>query len=361
MIAAGFGIDQVNVSGQHYASDNDVYDALDLTNVKTFAAFNSEAVLKRIERIPWIDKVQMTRVYPGTLDIVVRERTPALIWTRGNENYLVDATGRVLGPTPAANSWTLPRVVGEGAKDDATLMLAAVRRYPAIESQYAYGDRVGERRWRIVLKNGTMLELAADRETEGLQEIASAPAIASALTGTPMIVDVRTPGRITMRPLDGKLATNARPTKSSGAPLYRQLALAGFFMADRRTYRTFGLLDIGTSKTVAAVIVAEHSPSAGSRRCGSRVLVCSVHGHQSRCADGSRRGRIGRSRAFSAQAERAAGISVGDFTLSVAAGPAFLRSLHGADRRRDRKRNAGRSRPGSWRRAKVTPNAMAAR
>jgi cell division protein FtsQ len=216
MIAAGFGIDQVNISGQHFASDNDIYDALDLTNVRTFAAFDSEAVLKRIERIPWIDKVQMTRVYPGTLDIVVRERTPALIWTRGNENYLVDATSRVLGPMPATSNWALPRVVGEGATDDATLMLAAVRRYPAIQSQYAYGQRVGERRWRIVLKNGTMLDLAADRETEGLQEIASAPAVVPALKGTPMVVDVRTPGRITMRPLDNKLATTATPDKSPG-------------------------------------------------------------------------------------------------------------------------------------------------
>jgi len=34
-----------------------------------------------------------------------------------------------------------------------------------------------------------------------------------------MIVDVRTPGRITMRPLDNTLATSAAPDKSSGAPL----------------------------------------------------------------------------------------------------------------------------------------------
>jgi cell division protein FtsQ len=219
MIATGFGINQVNVSGQHFASDNDIYDALDLTNVKTFAAFDSDAVLKRIERIPWIDKVQMTRVYPGTLDIVVRERTPAFIWTRGNENYLVDATGRVLGPTPAANRWELPRVAGEGAKNDAMLMFAAVRRCPAIESQYAYGERIGERRWRIVLKNGTMLDLGADRETEGLQEIASAPAIVPALKGKPMVIDVRTPGRITLRPVDNKLARSRISGNSPGAPL----------------------------------------------------------------------------------------------------------------------------------------------
>ena len=40
-IAAGFGINQVNVTGQHFASDSDIYDAIDLTNVRTFAAFDS--------------------------------------------------------------------------------------------------------------------------------------------------------------------------------------------------------------------------------------------------------------------------------------------------------------------------------
>jgi cell division protein FtsQ len=209
MIGAGLGIDQVNVSGQGYTSDTDIFDVLDLPNVKTFAAFDSEAALKRIERIPWVDKAQITRVYPGTLDIVVRERTPAVIWTRGDMNYLVDATWRVLGPAPAGGPWVLPRVAGEGADREATLMLAALLRYPAVEREYAYGERVAERRWRIVLKNGTVLELGADREIESLAEIAGAPTLVSALKGVAMVVDLRTPGRVAVRPAARKLAKTA--------------------------------------------------------------------------------------------------------------------------------------------------------
>jgi cell division protein FtsQ len=209
MIAAGFGIDQVNVSGQHYTSDSDVFDALDLPNVKTFAAFDSDAALKRIERISWVDTAQITRVYPGTLDIVIRERTPAFMWQRGETNFLVDATGRALGPVARASTWNLPRVVGEGAETEAILMLSALRRYPQIERQYAYGERVAERRWRIVLKNGTALELGADREIEGFEEVATAREAASALKGAPMVVDVRTPGRIAIRPLAGNSARTA--------------------------------------------------------------------------------------------------------------------------------------------------------
>ncbi|MFT3733223.1 MAG: FtsQ-type POTRA domain-containing protein [Hyphomicrobium sp.] len=214
MIAAGFGIDQVNLSGQHYTADSDVFDALDLQNVKTFAAFDSDEALKRIERIPWVDTAQLTRNYPGTLDIVIHERVPAFVWTRGNTNYLVDATGRTLGPVPAASSWNLPRVVGSGADSEAVLMLSALRQYPLIERQYAYGERIAERRWRIVLKNGSELELAADREIEGLQEIASARQARVAITGKPMIVDVRTSGRIAMRALP---AASVRTSSLGGA------------------------------------------------------------------------------------------------------------------------------------------------
>jgi cell division protein FtsQ len=206
MIAAGFGIDQVNVSGQHFASDSEVFDALDLPNVKTFAAFDSDAALKRIERISWVDTAQITRVYPGTLDIVVHERTAAFMWKRGEMTFLVDATGRTLGPVARASSWNLPLVVGEGADGEAIAMFSALRQYPQIERQYAYGERVAERRWRIVLKNGTALELGADREIEGFDEIATVRVAASALKGTPMAVDVRTPGRIAIRPLENKSA-----------------------------------------------------------------------------------------------------------------------------------------------------------
>jgi cell division protein FtsQ len=209
MVATGFGIDQVSVRGQHYAADTDIFDALDLQNVKTFAAFDSEAALKRIDRIPWVDKAQITRVYPSSLDIVIRERIPAVIWTRGDVNYLVDATGRVLGAVPATNGWVLPRVVGEGAAHEASLLFAALHQNPAIESEYAYAERIGERRWRIVLKNGTQLELGADREIEDLEEIAHSRVASTALKGPAMIVDVRTPGRIAMRPANDKLAKTA--------------------------------------------------------------------------------------------------------------------------------------------------------
>jgi cell division protein FtsA len=91
-------------------------------------------------------------------------------------------------------------------------------------------------------------------------------------------------------------------------------------MADRRTYRTFGLLDIGTSKTVAAVVVAEYvagMPEPLLRLAGlgmqrSKGVKAGVLTDLDE-AETVVRGVI-------SQAERAAGTSVGGFTLSVTAG-----------------------------------------
>lgn len=211
LIATGFGIDQVSLTGQRYTLDTDVFDALDLANVKTFATLDTEAVLRRIERISWVDTAQITRLYPGKLRIDIKERLPAAIWTRGNMTYLIDVTGRTLGPLPKNGGWMLPRVSGEGANVDTPLLFTALERHREIEDQVNHAERIGERRWRIVLNNATRIELAADREVEGLDTVAENRYLRRALNGLPMVVDVRTPGRATVRPLTTDTAFNDAP------------------------------------------------------------------------------------------------------------------------------------------------------
>lgn len=199
IISAGFGIDQVGLTGQRYTLDTDVFDALDLTNVKTFAELDTAAALKRIERISWVDTAQITRVFPGMLNIDIKERIPAALWRRGDKNLLIDATGRTLGPVPPASSWALPQVAGEGASADAPLLLAALSANNEIASRLSFAERIAERRWSIALKTGSRIELAADREIEGLNYVTSNPSLRKALAGPPVTIDVRTPGRAIIR------------------------------------------------------------------------------------------------------------------------------------------------------------------
>jgi cell division protein FtsA len=97
-------------------------------------------------------------------------------------------------------------------------------------------------------------------------------------------------------------------------------------MTDRRNYRTFGLLDIGTSKTVAAVIVAEFVSGVAepSLRLAGLGLQRSKGVKAGVLTDLDDAESVVRT--VIAQAERAAGVSVGSFSVSVACGR--LSSVH---------------------------------
>lgn len=198
MLRLGFGIDQVSLSGHQYTADSDVYEALGLTDIRTFAAFDAPAALKRIEALPWVETAQITRVFPGALRVELRERRPAALWSLKGRNYLIDGTGRVLGAA-GTQGWRLPRIAGEGANTDAGLLFTALNRHPDIAAVVARAERIGGRRWSLVLTNGSRLELGADREVEGLEQISRNADLRRALSGAPMIADVRTAGRLTIR------------------------------------------------------------------------------------------------------------------------------------------------------------------
>jgi cell division protein FtsQ len=215
LVSVGFGIDQVSLTGQRYTLDQDVFDALDLGNVKTFAELDTDAALKRIERISWVDTAQITRVFPGTLNVDIKERVPAAIWSRGNKSYLIDVTGRTLGPLPANSGWILPHLAGEGANADAPLILTAISRHKEIAAQFHHAERIAERRWSVVLNNGSRIELGADREVEGMDIVASNSTVRQAILQAPYVVDVRTAGRATIRPIVPASAATVTPSQTS--------------------------------------------------------------------------------------------------------------------------------------------------
>lgn len=196
----GFGIDQVTLTGHHFSFDRDVFDALDLANVRTFAALDTAAVKSRIERLPWVDAAELTRVYPGELEIRVTERKPYALWQRTDRHYLIDKTGRVLAAVGGDSLPDLPRFTGEGAASEAADLMENLARYPEIASRLSEAERVSERRWKLKLANATTIELPADGEVGALEELSRDAALVRLVAAGRTTLDFRGPGRVAVRP-----------------------------------------------------------------------------------------------------------------------------------------------------------------
>jgi cell division protein FtsQ len=196
---AGFGLDEVHIIGHVYTRDGDIYDAIDLDNVRTFFALDTGEVRRRIERLPWVLSADLTRVLPGRLDVRISERTPVALWRRGGEEMLIDRTGRVLARVNPGSVKELPRFAGEGANEHASSLKTLLDRLPSIASRVEVAEWVAERRWTLRLAGNVTLHLPTDRAAPVLEELARRPDLAALLAVQSRVIDLRGPGRMTLR------------------------------------------------------------------------------------------------------------------------------------------------------------------
>jgi cell division protein FtsQ len=211
--AAGLGLTQISLTGQRFTPDSDVFDAVDLASTPTLLSFDSRAAQARIERLAWVERASIERVFPDRIEVHITERTPAAVWQRGTRHYLIDTSGRVLAAVAGNAMLSLPRVAGEGAAAEAARLHSLLAGNPELMRRVEVAERIGERRWNLRLAGGGVIELPADGVAE-LEALGRAERLiaAGAHVGASEI-DLRVPGRALLRSpaaLDMEKAAGAR-------------------------------------------------------------------------------------------------------------------------------------------------------
>lgn len=202
--AIGFGLDQVAITGQKYTSDADIYEALGLDNTRSFATLDADAARQRIEDLPWIEKAELARAYPGRLDIKITERKPWAVWRDGKRDYLVDQSGRVLATVKAGSAGSgLLHLSGEGAAKEAPALMTMLGRYPDIARDLQEAERVAGRRWTLKLQHNTVLILPPEREAQALAVYASDRTVKALTAEGGFTIDLRAVNKITLRRTPG--------------------------------------------------------------------------------------------------------------------------------------------------------------
>ncbi len=210
----GFGIDQVTLKGHRFSYDRDVFDALDLASVPPSPL--SIPPLSRQYRAPALDRYRRDDARLSGSPRHPRHGAQALaLWSRADNRYLIDKTGRVLASVNGETIPNLPRFSGEGAAAGAAALLETVARYPAIAGRLAEAERVSERRWRLKLDKDTALELPADNEVAALEEISRDAELTKRVAAGSATLDFRGPGRVAIRPAPDAAASATPPNTGS--------------------------------------------------------------------------------------------------------------------------------------------------
>ncbi|MFT4012942.1 MAG: cell division protein FtsQ/DivIB [Paracoccus sp. (in: a-proteobacteria)] len=195
-----FMIHQMEVEGASDVVDKGLRAMLPVDLPASSFDIDLEDLRARVMKLDAVETVDL-RIKPGgILSAAVKERVPALLWRHARGIELLDKTGhRVASVTARDVRNDLPIIAGEGASAAAPEALALLDAAGPILPRLRGLERIGERRWDLVLDRGQRIMLPSDGALRALERAMAMDKALDMLSRDILAVDLREENRPVLR------------------------------------------------------------------------------------------------------------------------------------------------------------------
>jgi cell division protein FtsQ len=197
--AAGFAIGEIAITGQTLTGEQAIFDALGVEPHTSTMSFDVEAARQRIAELPSVESVSVRKTYPGDLIVAITEKVPVARWRVDGITFVVDAAGEQIGEDKGAYG-ELPLVVGDGANDDALVMIRALDQYPSLKNGLVALSRIADRRWDLIYDTGLRVQLPELGVARALRNLVMYEADYQLLDRDINLIDLRVASLVAVRP-----------------------------------------------------------------------------------------------------------------------------------------------------------------
>lgn len=195
----GFAIEDVRVSGNDQTSEIDILQLLGLDGTTSLVALDVDAARRKLSALPWVEYAEVRKIYPRTIEVMLKERQAFGIWQHGSELSLIEKNGSVIAPLRDNKFASLPLFVGRDAELAAATFDGAMASWPELKSRVKAYVRVAGRRWDLHLDNGVVLKLPEDNIPKALAVLARLEKEQGVLERDVAAVDLRLEDRTTIQ------------------------------------------------------------------------------------------------------------------------------------------------------------------
>lgn len=203
--AMGFAIEDVKVSGNRETSEIDILERLGLDGTTSLVALDVNDARRKLAELPWVEDVSVRKVYPGTIEITLKEREAFGIWQHGSDLALIEKNGSVIAPLRDNKFSALPLFVGRDAEMAAAGFADEFDNWPEIKARVKAYIRVAGRRWDLRLDNGVVVKLPEHNVPRAMDVLATLEAEEGILERDIAAVDLRLEDRTTVQLTAGAL------------------------------------------------------------------------------------------------------------------------------------------------------------
>ena len=161
------------------------------------------------ETVAGLDPVKRAavRIRPGgVLQVDVSERTPIVVWRTRDGLELLDETGTLVGELAARGLRPeLPLIAGKGADAHVREAIDLLATAAPLNDRIRGLQRVGERRWNLILDPDLQVMLPEQNPAQALQRVLAMNRAMDLLQRDLSVVDMRNPDRPTLRMTDNAM------------------------------------------------------------------------------------------------------------------------------------------------------------
>jgi cell division protein FtsQ len=214
---AGFRIKSIAISGNTHMGREEVIAVAGITGMTSLLFLDVEETRERLKASPWVADASVLKLYPGELQIGIKEREAFALWQKDGQVSVIAQDGTVLDAFVAPGMTRLPLVVGAGAQTQAKAFLGLLDRHPALREQVRASIFVGERRWNLRLKNGLDVQLPETGAAAALERLVEFDRQKNLTTRDIVTIDLRLADRVTVRLSDAAAEARATALKEKKA------------------------------------------------------------------------------------------------------------------------------------------------
>jgi cell division protein FtsQ len=214
----GFRIARLAITGHTHMSREEILATAGISGSTSLLFLDVVAVRERLKSAPWIADATVLKLYPGALQIGIKERQAFALWQKQGVVSVIADDGTVLEPFVSPDLMQLPLVVGVGAEQRAKSFLALLDRHPALRDQVRAAVLVGERRWNLRLKNGIDVRLPETDVAAALDRLVTLDRDKNLISRDIVAIDLRLADQVTVR-LSERAAELRTGTIKDGKPV----------------------------------------------------------------------------------------------------------------------------------------------
>ena len=190
---AGFAVGDIRLAGADRTSTADVYATLGVERGQSIFTVDAAEIRRRLLDLPWVGDAEVRRNLPGSLSIRLIEKRPFALWQSGKSVVVIERSGAVITDADDGSFDNLPLFTGYGAPEAAAAFLDAARPYRAVFARLQMIQRMGERRWDLLLAGGVTVKLPEEGWESQLTELESLIVEKAILERDIEMIDLRYP------------------------------------------------------------------------------------------------------------------------------------------------------------------------